>query len=119
MLSVIKDIYPTLLECSRYLFALLGVLIALSAFAWLVAENRSRRERLRSLPAAGTVGELVVLSGGPELSPQTWFPVPREGVLGSFRSCDLVVPCAGVRSRHLDFAWRDGAGLLIRPRSGW
>lgn len=118
MPSVPSNVYPVLLEVSRYLFALLGVLAVLSVLAWILAENRARRDRLRSLPAAGMIGELVVLSGSSELPPQTWFPVPREGVLGSFRSCDLVVPCHGVRARHLDFVWRDGVGLLIRPRSG-
>ena len=118
MPSVPSNIYSVLMEVSRYLFALLGVLALLAALAWIMAENRAHKERLRSLPAAGTIGELVVLSGGPELSPQTWFPVPREGVLGSFRSCDLVVPCDGIKARHLDFVWQDGVGLLIRPRSG-
>ena len=35
------------------------------------------------------MGELIVLSGGQDLDTNTWFPVPREGVLGSIRSCDL------------------------------
>lgn len=118
MPAVPSNIYPVLMEVSRYLFAVLGVVALLAVLAWIASENRSRRERLRSLPAAGTIGELVVLSGGRELPPQTWFPVPREGVLGAFRSCDLVVPSPGVRARHLDFVWRDGVGLLIRPRSG-
>ena len=118
MPSVPSNIYSVLMEVSRYLFALLGVLALLAALAWIMTENRAHKERLRSLPAAGTIGELVVLSGGPELSPQTWFPVPREGVLGSFRSCDLVVPCPGIKARHLDFVWQDGLGLLVRPRSG-
>ena len=48
----------------------------------------------------------------------TWFPVPREGVLGSVRSCDLVIPCPGVHTKHLDFSWEDGTGLLIQPRTG-
>ena len=60
----------------------------------------------------------MVLSGSDELPAQTWFPVSREGVLGSVRSCDLVVPCPGVRAHHLDYSWKDGVGLIIRPRSG-
>ncbi len=108
------DIY----RVSRYLFPFLSLLAALSALGWLHAENKERRERLRAVPAAGIVGELLVLSGSDELPAQTWFPVEREGVLGSVRSCDLVVPCSGVKARHLDYFWRDGVGLIIRPRSG-
>ena len=109
-----EDIY----RVSRYFFAFLGVLSVLSALGWLHAEKKSRRERLRVLPSAGTIGELMVLEGSGDLPPQTWFPVSREGVLGSVRSCDLVVPCPGVKAHHLDYCWRDGVGLIIRPRSG-
>ena len=85
---------------------------------YIFSEARNRREKVRGLPGAGTVGEMIVLSGSRELDANTWFPVPREGVLGSVRSCDLVVPCPGVRAKHLDFFWKDGTGLLIRPRTG-
>ena len=93
-------------------------MLFLFALAWHHSDRRERRERIKNLPGTGTVGELVVLSGSDELPRDTWFPVPREGVLGSLRSCDLVVPCPGVRSQHLDFSWQDGTGLLIRPRAG-
>jgi hypothetical protein len=29
-----------------------------------------------------------------------------------------VIPCPGVHTKHLDFSWEDGTGLLIRPRTG-
>ena len=118
MFSVSSDLYNVIHQISRYLFPFLGLLVFLSALGWLFAERRSRRERLHNLPGTGTVGELVVLSGSRELKNMTWFPVPREGTLGSVRSCDLVVPCPGVKAQHLDFSWQDGLGLLIRPRSG-
>ena len=112
------ELINVIFQVSRWLFAFLGVFAALSAMGWLHAEKKARRERLRYTPAAGTVGELMVLSGGDDLPVQTWFPVTREGVLGSVRSCDLVVPCPGVRAHHLDFVWKDGVGLIIHPRSG-
>ena len=118
MFSVSPEISRLLFQLSRYLFAFLSVIILFSAVGWVFSENRLRKKRLRRLPSLGMIGELVVLSGSHELPAQTWFPLPREGVLGSFRSCDLVVPGGGVRPRHLDFRWQDGAGLLIRPRSG-
>ena len=118
MFSVSPEIYRVLSLASRWLFVFFALMLLLFALAWHHSDRRERRERFRNLPGAGTVGELVVLSGSDELQPDTWFPVPREGVLGSLRSCDLVVPCPGVRSQHLDFSWQDGTGLLIRPRAG-
>ena len=118
MFSVSPEIYTVLSTVSRWLFAFFALMLLLFAFAWQHADRKEHRERFKNLPGAGTVGELVVLSGSDQLSVNTWFPVPREGVLGSLRSCDLVVPCPGVRSQHLDFSWQDGTGLLIRPRLG-
>ena len=118
MFSVTPEIYSALSLASRWLFVFFALMLLLFAAAWLRAERKERRDRFKNLPGAGTVGELLVISGGDELRADTWFPVPREGVLGSLRSCDLVVPCDGVRSHHLDFAWMDRTGLLIRPRAG-
>nr|AHF25654.1 hypothetical protein [uncultured bacterium Contigcl_30] len=115
---VSSGVYTALFTVSRYLFPFLAVLMLIFFLLWLLSDHRARRDRIRNLPGYGTVGELVVLSGGPSLESNTWFPVPREGVLGALRSCDLVIPCAGVRGHHLDFAWRDGLGLLIYPYSG-
>ncbi len=119
MFSVSPDLYANIiLPASHWLFAFFALMLLLFALAWHHADRKERRDRFKNLPGAGTVGELVVISGSDSLAPDTWFPVPREGVLGSLRSCDLVVPCGGVRSQHLDFSWQDGTGLLIRPRIG-
>ena len=118
MFSVSPEIYDVLSLASRWLFAFFALMLLCFAFSWHHSERKERREKFRNLPGAGTIGELVVLSGSSELRPDTWFPVPREGVLGSLRSCDLVVPCPGVSSQHLDFSWQDGTGLMIRPRVG-
>ena len=112
------EMYTALSLASRWLFAFFALMLLFFALSWHHSERKERRDRFKNLPGAGTVGELTVLSGGVELAPGTWFPVPREGVLGSLRSCDLVVPCSGVRSQHLDFSWQDGTGLLIHPRFG-
>ena len=113
-----QETYSAVFLASHWLFVFFALILLAFAFAWHHSERKERRNRFKNLPGAGTVGELVVLSGSDELPPDTWFPVPREGVLGSLRSCDLVVPCPGVRSQHLDFSWQDGTGLLIRPRLG-
>ncbi|QUC68321.1 FHA domain-containing protein [Aristaeella hokkaidonensis] len=118
MFSVSPEIYSVLSQASRWLFIVLALMLLFLAFSWHHSDRKERRDRFKNLPGAGTVGELVVLSGSDELPVDTWFPVPREGVLGSLRSCDLVIPCPGVSSHHLDFSWQDGTGLLIRPRVG-
>jgi len=116
--SVSRDLFEVLSLAARWVFAFLALLLALRSLLALLSAGRDRRNAVKNLPGSGTVGELVVLSGGPELREETWLPVPREGVLGSVRTCDLVVPCPGVRKHHLDFFWQDGSGLLLRPRSG-
>ena len=113
-----QETYNAVFLASHWLFAFFALMLLLFAFAWHHADRKERKDRFKNLPGAGTIGELVVLSGSNELPPDTWFPVPREGILGSLRSCDLVVPCPGVHSQHLDFSWQDGTGLLIRPRAG-
>ena len=118
MFSFSSEIYEVLALAARYVFALLGVLIVLRSFAWLLSSHREKKDRLRRLPDAGMIGEMVVLSGSADLPENTALPVPREGVLGFVRSCDITVPCAGVKRRHLDFVWQDDAGLLVHPRSG-
>lgn len=118
MFSVTPELYATVSLAVRWLFAFFALMLLLFALSWHHSARKEQRERFRNLPGAGNVGELLVLSGSDELRPETWFPVPREGILGSLRSCDLVIPCPGVRSQHLDFSWQDGTGLLIRPRTG-
>lgn len=113
-----QETYNAVFLVSHWLFAFFALMLLFFAFVWHHADRKERKDRFKNLPGAGTIGELVVLSGSNELPTDTWFPVPREGVLGSLRSCDLVVPCPGVRSQHLDFSWQDGTGLLIRPRVG-
>ncbi len=112
------DVWKVLYTVSRYLFPVLAVTLVFLVLFFILYESRIRREKVHNLPGSGTVGELIVLSGSRDLDANTWFPVPREGVLGSVRSCDLVIPCPGVHTKHLDFSWEDGTGLLIRPRTG-
>lgn len=118
MFQVTAEVYEVLSLALRYFFAIFAVFLGLRGLLLTLADRREEKERLRHLPGAGTVGELVVISGGRTLAADTWFPVPREGVLGSLRSCDLVVDCRGVAGHHLDFSWRDGVGLLLSPRGG-
>lgn len=111
-----SDIYEIISLAARYWFTFLGVLIVWRSFRWLRKDRRAKHRRLKQLPDAGMVGELVVLSGSPELPAGVALPLPREGVLGSLRTCDVTVPIPGVAARHLDFTFQDGWGLLIFPR---
>ncbi len=112
------ELYEVLSLAARYLFALLGIVIVLRAYFWLLSDRAERKRLLRRLPFAGTVGEFVVVAGGPELPEGTAIPVPWEGILGSVRVSDLCVPCEGVRRKHLSFFYDRNLGLLIRPFSG-
>ena len=47
----------------RYWFMLLGVLIVVRTFIWLLKDHRERHRRLHHLPDAGTVGRLLVVDG--------------------------------------------------------
>ena len=112
------DLYEILSLGMRYWFLLLGALIVWRSFRWLRKDRREKHRRLRQLPDAGMIGELVVLVGSDELPEGTAIPVPREGVLGFLRTCDVVVPVPGVAGHHIDFSFQDGKGLLITPWRG-
>ncbi len=114
-----KELYETLALGMRYWFLFLMLLIVWRSYRWLVRDRRQRRKRLRLLPDAGMVGEWVVLSCEEgELRPGDVLPVPVEGVLGSIRSCDAVVPVSGVRARHLWFNFDEKKGLYVEPMMG-
>lgn len=100
----------------RYWFALLGVIIVLRSFLWLRRDRRAERRRLRRLPDAGIVGELVVVTGSRELPEGAILSLPWEGVMGFNRGCDVVIPCPGVGARHLDFSFEERRGLLLTLR---
>ena len=102
----------------RYLYALLGVLIVVTAFIWLFRDRRATHALVRNLPDAGLIGRMVVESNTEQLPRGTEIDVPWEGVIGSTRTADVYLPCEGVRGRHLDFFFHEGEGLEVIPRRG-
>ena len=112
------ELYEVLALAARYLFALLGVLIVLRAFFWLLTDHAERIQRIRQLPSAGMIGEFVVLAGDRDLLEGSTVAVPWEGILGSVRSSDVIIPCEGIHRKHLSFWYEPGKGLLLRPFSG-
>ena len=109
------DIYTLIALAARYWFLFLGILIVWRSFSWLRKDSRLRRKRIKRLPDAGYVGEMVVLAGGGLLPVGTTIPLPREGTIGSLRICDVVVPVEGVLNKHLAFQFRNGKGLFVEP----
>lgn len=112
------DLYAALALPMRYAFSILMILILTSMLCWLRADNRRRRRRLDRLPEAGYIGEFIVEAGSDELREGMLVLVPREGVLGFNRTCDVTVPVNGVAACHLDLLFEDGVGLTVRPRRG-
>lgn len=112
-----RDAYELLALGARYVFAGLMVLIALRA-ARLTAVDSRRAAKLRRLsPMTGLSGELVVLEGDGKAPRGMRYPVIREGMIGSARSCDVRIRHASVRRRHACFQLT-GQGLSIRDHAG-
>lgn len=101
------DLYELVALGMRYWFALLGLIIVWRAARWALVEHHRYLRTLRELPYAGLMGEIVDLSSGVS------YPLPREGVLGSGKGCDIRLP--GLRKREFEFALREGYGVALIP----
>ena len=112
------DVYEIIALAARYWFLLLMVLIAWRSYRWLARDRKTYKKRLRLLPDAGYVGELVVMQGDDTVKKGTCLPVGREGVLGYLRSNDVCLPMNGVANRHLWFSFDDTDGLRVEPLRG-
>ena len=110
-----SQLYEILAQGASYWFAFLGVVIVWRSFAWLRKDGRARRKRVRQLPDAGLIGEMVVVQGAGELPEGTALPLPLEGVMGSLRLCDVFLPVEGAAGKHLTFRFIKGKGLVIEP----
>lgn len=109
------EIYEVISQGARYWFLFLMVLIVWRSYRWLARDRKQRRKRLRLLPDAGYVGELVVLAGSAELPEGLALPVSGEGVLGSLRGDDVYVPVRGVQRKHLWYSFDEDYGLRVEP----
>jgi len=109
------NIYEVVSQAARYWFLFLMALIAWRSYRWLRRDRRQQKKRLRLLPDAGFVGELVVLKGNEELQAGQALPVGFEGTLGSLRGNDICVPVKGVAKKHLWFEFDEEDGLRIEP----
>ena len=106
------EAYEILSLAMRYVFAALGALIVLRAYRWLLKDHRAHKKEMKNLPDAGLVGEIVLLDTGKA------FPLPREGTLGSARSCDICIRRQGIRRLHLTLNFADGKGVRLTLHRG-
>lgn len=96
----------------------MAAVIVLRAAIWVRRDSRMRRRALQALPDAGTIGELTVIRGGDDALEQgACISIPHEGILGSARACDIVLPHEDVPGRAAQFTLtRDG--LCMTPWRG-
>lgn len=99
--------YQLLAIGARYWFVLLAALLVWRGALALLHEHYQRRKLLKKLPDAGMVGEMR------EIDTDRAYPLPREGVLGGGRGCDIRL--RGLRRRAVNFAFVEGKGLLLTP----
>ena len=110
-LAVPAEVYELIAQAARYWFLLLMAIIVWRSFRWYRRDRRQAKKRLKLLPDAGFVGEMVVIEGGEALKRGQALPLPREGTLGTLRTNDLCVPVEGVARRHLWFRFDEDEGL--------
>ena len=91
----------------RYIFLLLGALIAARAFIWLWREHAAYMKQLRKDPDFGQIGELTD-------GKKSW-PIYQEGTLGASRACDVAVRKKGLRRRHAGYRLQPRKGLVFTP----
>lgn len=109
------NVYEVIAQGARYWFLFWMALIAWRSWRWYRKDRRAAKKRLKLLPDAGFVGEMVVIDGGEDVARGTVYPVPREGTLGTMRTNDLCVQADGVERRHLWFRFEDRKGLMVEP----
>ena len=105
-----RDLYEIIAMLMRYIFVIIGALILLRAYIWLRRDAKAYRKEMKALPDAGFVGEIV------DLQTQKSQPLPREGIIGKGRNCDICLKYHGVKRCHALFSFEDGKGIKIMPR---
>jgi len=109
------NIYEVVAQGARYWFLFLMALIVWRSWRWYRKDQKQAKKRLKLLPDAGYVGEMVVVEGGGVLQAGDVLMVPREGTVGSLRTNDLCVQADGVDRRHAWFRFDDRKGLMVEP----
>lgn len=109
------ELYEIVALAARFWFLFLMVLIVWRSYRWYARERRQYKKRLRLLPDAGYIGELVVMQTTGGVKQGKVFPVPFEGTLGYTGSNDLSIPAPGISNRHIWFSYDKKKGLKLIP----
>ncbi|MBQ8148951.1 MAG: hypothetical protein IJ041_00380 [Clostridia bacterium] len=109
------ELYEIVALAARFWFLFLMVLIVWRSYRWYARERRQYKKRLRFLPDAGYIGELVVMQTAGGVKQGKVFPVPFEGTLGYTGSNDLSIPAPGISNRHIWFSYDKKKGLKLIP----
>lgn len=104
-----NEAYEILALAMRYVFVLLGALVVLRSYRWLLKDHRAHKKEMKRLPDAGLVGEIVAMDTGRA------YPLPREGTVGSAHGCDIYLKRDGIRRLHATLRFTDGKGLRVIP----
>ncbi|NCB34593.1 MAG: hypothetical protein EOM58_00940 [Clostridia bacterium] len=102
-----SGVFELISQGLRYWFVLLGIIIVWRTLKWALQDHRAYGRMIKALPDAGLIGEIVSLSTGESQ------PLPREGVIGSSKSCDIRF--SGIRSREMEYVFIEGRGVEIIP----
>ena len=104
--------YEILALLMRYVFAVLGAVICLTAFRWLVRDHRIHNRERRQLPQAGRIGVLEYADTGDRL------PLTQEGLVGAGSGCDVVIRRRGLKKKHFRYRFQPRRGVEIVPCRG-
>ncbi len=112
-----NEVYQIMSLAARYWFIFLLVVIVLRCFIWLKRDTNAWKRYVQSVPSAGIVGEAVVLIGNDALPAGTKLEVPREGLIGSGRISDIILPSPLIAKRQIYFRLDELKGLYIETLS--
>lgn len=99
------ETYKLVAMFMRYWFAFLMVTITLRAAKKLYEGLALHKKKLDALPDAGLIGEVVDVATGKA------YPLPREGLMGRARRCDVVIP--EMKSQRVAFELEEGRGVAL------
>lgn len=109
-----QELYSILALGARYWFLLLLLLIVWRAYVWFRKDMQAWQNYVKAVPSSGMVGEIIVLRGDEKLPTGKQIILPREGLLGYSRICDVQLPSTSISKRQLYFRLEENKGLYIK-----
>lgn len=111
-----EGLYELLALGSRYVFAILMILIVVRAWRITIVDSRRAATLRRISPETGISGELVVIEGDERAKRGMKYPVIREGMIGNSRRADIRIRHSSIWRRHAYFHLTP-EGLNIRAHA--